>query len=149
MWLKNSHSCNSCQSGGFLTQPNRGVLRKSLLSTEVKEGIRYFCRTCFTHTDTLSQFLLHSSCQMQLLQTWPCTGTQRIMLVMLMPHLTLWEYFYPCSLDYFLPVYLIFSLWLLQQSNGIWATPRTVHSCSFSPGQCQGFDLPGQHFFFS
>lgn len=108
----------------------------------------YFCRTCFTHADTLSQFLLHSSCQMQLLQTWPCTGTQRIMLVTLMPHLTLWEYFYPCSLDYFLPVYLIFSLWLLQQSNGIWATPRTVHSCSFSPGQCQGFDLPGQHLFF-
>lgn len=51
MWLKNSHSCNSCQSGGFLSQPNRTVLRKSLLSTEIKgENLRYFCRAHFAHT---------------------------------------------------------------------------------------------------
>lgn len=63
MWLKNSLSCNSCQSGGFLTQPNRSVLRKSLLSTEIKEESMVFLQDVF-HTQTLFfQFLLHSSCQ--------------------------------------------------------------------------------------
>lgn len=53
MWLKNSHSCSSCQSGGFLTQPNRGVLRKSLLSTEVKGGIHVISAGRVSHTQTL------------------------------------------------------------------------------------------------
>ncbi|KAL2297389.1 hypothetical protein Nmel_016690 [Mimus melanotis] len=94
MWLKNSHSCSSCQSGGFLTQPNRSVLRKSLLSTEIKEGNPwYFCRTCFTHRHSFSISASFFLPDKQLPQTWPDTGTQRItqriVLAMLMPHFTL------------------------------------------------------------
>lgn len=107
MWLKNSHSC---QSGGFQTQPSRAVLRKSLLSPEMKgENPRYFCRACSTHTQTgtsqiSASFFLPDK---QLLQTWPGTGTQRIVLVMLMPRFTrvgiflslLFRLFFTCLSD--------------------------------------------------
>lgn len=106
MWLKNSHSC---QSGGFQTQPSRAVLRKSLLSPEMKGKIHDISAGHVPHTQTgtpqiSASFFLPDK---QLLQTWPGTGTQRIVLVMLMPRFTrvgiflslLFRLFFTCLSD--------------------------------------------------
>lgn len=91
MRLKNSHSCNSCQSGDFPTQPSRGELRENhCWALKWKGEIHGISTGCVshTHTDTFwisSPFFIPEK---QLLQTWPGTGTQSIVLVTFMPHFT-------------------------------------------------------------
>lgn len=64
MRLKKSHFCNSWQSCSFVSQPNRIVLRKLLLShtNEVSKSIIFLQGTFHTHIHTLFKFLLYS-CQ--------------------------------------------------------------------------------------
>lgn len=108
-----------------------------------------FYRKCFTHTQTLffnfcfilPSFILPSS--PNLARNW--STKDRVGDIDATLHT---EYFYPCSLDYFLPVHQIFSLCLLQQSNGIWATPRPVSSAVASPwGTARALTFLGNIFF--
>lgn len=107
---------------------------------------RVFYRMCFTHTDTLFQFLLHSSQQISS-QTWPGTGTRRMVLVMLVPHFThvgiflslFFRLFFTCSSD--------------PQSGAaaeqwhLGNTQNCVHSCGFSPGTARALTFLGNIFF--
>lgn len=124
---------------------------KKIIAEHWNEGGNPGCFTgsvSHTHRHSFSISASFFLADKQLLQTWPGTGAQRIVLVTLIPHFTRWEYFYPCSLDYFLPVHQIFSPWLLQQSNGIWATPRPVSRAVASPwGTARALTFLGNIFF--
>lgn len=106
-------------------------------------------RVSHTHTNS---FLISASfpAEKQLLQTWSGTGTQSIVLVTFMPHFT-WVGIF-LSLFFRLLFTCLSDLQSLVAAAEQWRlgnTQNCVHSCSFSPGHCQGFDLPGQLFFFS
>lgn len=139
MRLKKSHFCNSWQSCSFVSQLNRIVLRKLLLShtNEVSKSIIFLQGTFHTHIHTLFKFLLYS-CQYRstyfkpvqqplssALEHGGCIDNLRCRAARRR------EYFSPCFFDYFfffLHVYLIFKRWLLEQRNGIRATPSIASS---------------------